>query len=300
MIKRILLGCLTLTLVSAATETPTDAVDSYDQEIEAWRDSRQDRLTSPAGWLTLIGLHFLAAGENTVGTADDNTIVLAAGPEHLGTMYLEANGSVKLQVNPGLGVLVDGREVLSADLAPDAKGSPTVVTSDTMSFYVINRGEKLALRVKDSESARRRDFAGIDYYPIDPTWRIEARWVPFDRPRDVMIKNILGQESNAMMLGKVVFERDGHTFELLPLQSSLGEPLFIIIADETSGTETYGAARFVYADAPVDGKVVLDFNKAVNPPCAFTPFATCPLPPAENVMKIAVTAGEKDYRGEHE
>lgn len=111
------------------------------------------------------------------------------------------------------------------------------------------------------------------------------------------MKNILGQESRAMVLGKVVFEREGQTFELLPLQDDLGSPLFLIIADETSGEETYGAARFVYADAPKDGKVVIDFNTALNPPCAYTPFATCPLPPAENVLPIAVRAGEKDYQG---
>lgn len=285
-----------LSCIVAAVEPAT----AYEKEIEAWRDSRLERLTSPDGWLTLIGLHFLETGERTIGSADDNAVVLAAGPEHLGAVTLERNGLVKLKVNAGAEVLVDGRSVLSADLAPDTAGNPTQVTSGTMSFYVINRGGKWALRVKDSGSESRRGFAGIDYFPIDPTWRIVARWVPFERPRDVMIKNVLGQESNALVLGKAVFERDGRTLELLPLQKSLGEPLFFIIADETSGTETYGAARFVYADAPVDGKVVLDFNKAVNPPCAFTPFATCPLPPAENVLPVPVTAGEKDYRGSHE
>ena len=195
---------------------------------------------------------------------------------------------------------VDGEEVLSADLADGRKNKPTVVTAGTMSFYVIERGGEKALRVKDSESARRRDFVGIDYFPIDPSWRIEAQWVPFAQPKSVPIKNILGQESMAMVLGKVVFEREGQTYELLPLQDSLGAPLFLIIADETSGEETYGAARFVYADAPKDGVVVIDFNKALNPPCAYTPFATCPLPPVENVLPIAVRAGEKDYQGSHD
>jgi uncharacterized protein len=300
MFKRILLGFFVLNLAGAAPDASTDELVPYNQEIETWRASRLERLISSDGWLTLVGLHFLKEGESTIGTADDNAVVLLAGPEHLGTVILETNGKVRLKVNPGVGALVDGREVLSAELAQDAAGNPTLVTSRTMSFYVIDRGGKRALRVKDSGSARRRDFVGIDHYPIDDSWRIEAKWVPFDRPRDVMIKNILGQESNAMVLGKVVFERDGHTFELLPLQESLGEPLFIIIADATSGTETYAAARFVYADAPVDGKVLLDFNKAVNPPCAFTPFATCPLPPQENVLTIPVTVGEKDYRGKHE
>ncbi|MCF7689300.1 MAG: DUF1684 domain-containing protein [Cephaloticoccus sp.] len=298
MFNRILLsGLAWLSLGTGALRAETN--DAYVQEVEEWRASRLARLTSTEGWLTLIGLHFLEPEESTVGRADDNKVKLAAGPDHLGTVTLEANGRVKLQVNPGLGTMVDGREVLSAELAPDISGKPTLVTCGTLSFYVIERGGKLALRVKDSAAERRTNFAGIDYYPIDPTWRIEARWETFDRPRRIKIANILGQESDAMVLGKAVFERAGRTLALLPIQESLGEPLFFIIADETSGKETYGAARFLYADPPAEGKVVLDFNKAVNPPCAFTPFATCPLPPAENVMKIAVTAGEKDYHGEH-
>jgi uncharacterized protein len=300
MLNRILLGGIALMLLSAVPSGSAVEADAYIKEVEAWRASRVERLTAPGGWLSLIGLHFLEPEENTVGTAEDNQIVIKAGPEHLGTVTLNKDGRVHLQVNPGTGVKVDDREVLSADLQSDSDGAPTMVTAGTMSFYVINRGGKLALRVKDSESERRRNFAGIDYYPIDPSWKIEARWVPFERPRQVMIKNILDQESSALVMGKVVFEREGRTFELLPLQETLGEPLFFIISDATSGTETYGAARFVYADAPVDGKVTIDFNQAVNPPCAFTPFATCPLPPSENVLPIAVTAGEKDYRGEHE
>jgi hypothetical protein len=169
----------------------------------------------------------------------------------------------------------------------------------TLSIHVIDRGGKKALRVKDSEAERRTRFAGIEHFPVDPAWRIEAEWVPFDRPRAVPIKNILGQESDALVLGEAVFGRDGHTLRLLPIQEAPDGPLFFIISDLTSGAETYGAARFLYADPPRDGKVTLDFNRAINPPCAFTPFATCPLPPKENRLPIAVTAGEKDYRGEH-
>lgn len=297
MISRIGLAFLILGSVALAQDAPDSA---YEAEIESWRSERTSRLTSEAGWLSLIGLHFLKDGANTIGSADDNDIVLAAGPEHLGTVHLGDYARAKIQINPGQGVLVDGEEMLSADLADGRKDKPTVVTAGTMSFYVIERGGKKALRVKDSASARRRDFVGIDYFPIDPSWRVEAQWVSFVQPKRVPIKNILGQESMAMVLGKVVFEREGHTFELLPLQDSLGAPLFLIIADETSGEETYGAARFVYADAPKNGVVVIDFNQALNPPCAFTPFATCPLPPAENVLPIAVRAGEKDYQGSHD
>ncbi len=299
MLSRPLAALLGGVILFGATVRAEETTDDYVKSVEAWREARAARLTAPSGWLSLIGLHFLEPGENAVGAGADNDVVLAGGPTSLGTVVLEESGRVMLRVTPGAGVRVNQREVLSAELVPEGRGETTMVSAGTMSFYVIVRGEKFALRVKDTESERRRNFAGIDYYPIDPAWRITADWVPFDKPREVMIANILGQESPALVLGKVVFEREGRKIELLPLQETLGEPLFLIIADETSGRETYGAARFVYADPPVDGKVVIDFNKALNPPCAFTPFATCPLPPKENVLPIAVTAGEKDYAGEH-
>lgn len=299
MLKRPFLLALGVSMLIGGLLRAGEPADDYVKEVEAWREARLSRLVSPSGWLSLIGLHFLDEGENAVGAGEDNDIVLAAGPESLGTVVLEESGRVMLRVTPGAGVKVDGKEVLSAELVPEGRGPTTMVSAGTMSFYVIVRGEKFGLRVKDSESPRRKNFAGIDYFPIDESWRVTADWVPFPKPREVMIGNILGQESSALVLGKVVFERDGRKYELLPLQETLGEPLFLIIADETSGRETYGAARFVYADPPVDGKVIIDFNKAINPPCAFTPFATCPLPPKENVLPIAVTAGEKDYAGEH-
>lgn len=272
---------------------------TYEDELNAERAARVQRLTAPDGWLSLIGLHFLAAGDNTVGSAPDNQVVLAAGPARLGNVAVDANGSARLQVTPGVEVRVNGVPVLSAELGDGRTGRSVTVTCGTVSFFVIERGGRLALRVRDTESKRRQEFAGIEYFPTDPTWRIEATWEPYARPREVPIKNILGQESKALVLGRAVFTRDGHTIGLLPLQESPDDPLFFVISDLTSGEETYGAARFVYADAPRDGRVVLDFNRAINPPCAFTPFATCPLPPKENEMPIAVRAGEKDYRGAH-
>lgn len=296
---RILGGML---LGVAGLKSPAGEVEArsaYTAELTAWREAREARLTAPSGWLSLIGLHFLNEGENTVGAGASNDIVLAAGPGSLGTITLEKTGRVLLRVTPGAGIKVDGREVLSAELVPEGRGTMSTVSSGTMSFYVIVRGGKYGLRVRDTESQRRKNFAGINYFPIDESWRVTANWVPFTQPREVMIANILGQSSAALVMGKAVFERDGQRYELWPLQETLGEPLFFIIADKTSGQETYGAARFVYADPPVEGKVVIDFNQAINPPCAFTPFATCPLPPKENVLPIAVTAGEKNYAGEH-
>ncbi len=294
MLKR-LLCCLGFALAAAGGLQ----AGAYEDELNAERTARAQRLTAPDGWLSLIGLHFLAPGDNSVGSAPDNLIVLAAGPARLGNVVVDASGRARLQVSPGVEVRVNGAPVLSADLGDGRTGRPVTVTSGTVSSFVIERGGQLALRVRDTESKRRQEFVGIEYFPTDPTWRIEATWEPFPRPREVSIKNILGQESKALVLGRAVFTRDGHTIGLLPLQESPDDPLFFVISDLTSGEETYGAARFVYADPPRDGRVVLDFNRAINPPCAFTPFATCPLPPKENEMPIAVRAGEKDYRGAH-
>ena len=287
-------GSLLCGLGLAAAEV---APDPYVAEIQAWQAQRAKNLTKPDGWLTLIGLHFLQPGENSVGSAADNSVVLAKGPAHLGAFTLAQDGLVKAAFNPGIEVKVEDQPVLSANLRDDTHGKPTLVTVGTVSLYVIDRDGKKALRVKDSEAESRTHFLGLDFYPIDPSWRIEAEWVPFEKPREVPIRNILGHVAPAMILGKAVFTRDGHTYELWPIQEDPDAPLFFVISDQTSGDTTYAAARFLYADHPGEGKVILDFNKAQNPPCAFTPFATCPLPPKENQLPFPVTAGEKNYRG---
>lgn len=276
------------------------ASEPYTAEVLAWRAERLARLTAPDGWLTLIGLHFLKEGGNTVGSGADNDVILARGPARLGTVTLAPDGAVSLAVADGVEALVAGARQRRVELAWRDAANPTIVSVGTLSLLVIDRSDRKALRVKDSASERRTHFAGLDYFPIDPSWRIEARWVPFAKSRLVPITNLLGQTSPGVVPGKAVFEREGRTYELLPLDEGPDQPLFFVIADATSGKETYPAARFVYAERPRDGVIVLDFNRAYNPPCAFTPFATCPLPPKENRLPIAVRAGEKNYRGSHE
>lgn len=279
------------------------ATSDHEAAVLRWREERVARLTTPDGWLSLIGLHWLQPGDNTVGHAPDNTIRLDAGRARLGIVHLTAEGRVTFAAAPDADASVDG-EPLPATAEPVElnflTGRPSLVKAGTVSFVVIRRGERVGLRVRDSESPRRRHFAGIDYFPIDPSWRIEARWVPFDPPRQIPITNILGQTSPGRVPGKAVFTREGRTFELIPIAESADENLFFIITDATAGEETYEAARFLYAEPPRDGVVILDFNRALNPPCAFTPFATCPLPPKENRLPIRVTAGEKEYRGAHD
>ena len=298
-----------LALISGvATVSAAETPSTYAHEIEQWRAARVARLTAPDGWLSLIGLEWLHEGANHVGSAADNDIVLKAGPAHLGTVTLAADGAASIALAKDSGATVDGKSVAEAVLVDDmhatAGAAPTTVRFGNASFYVIERDGRKALRVKDADAEARRDFAGIDYFPVDPSWRIEADWVPFVPAHDLEIGTAIGTIDKVSVPGKAVFRRDGHTFELLPYQEEPGGELFFVLADRTSGKETYGAARFLYAALPTGGtdklgKVVLDFNKAYNPPCAFTPFATCPLAPPENRLDIAVTAGEKKYRGGH-
>jgi len=284
-------------LLLATTLAGLAAGDDYAKSVESARAERVARLTTSNGWLALIGRHLLAPGANSVGTAADNSVRLAAGPAYLATVTLE-NGRVTYAPAPGAIVQIDGQPATTRELIyKDEK--PSTVTFGTANFYVMERGGSLYLRVKDSAAERLKNFVGLDYFPTDPAWRIEAQWVRFEHPRTVSITNILGQTSPALVPGKAVFTREGQTYELLPIDEGPGQ-LFFVLSDLTAGEETYAACRFLYADAPKDGKVLLDFNLAQNPPCAFTPFATCPLPPKENRLPLRLTAGEKNYRGHHD
>ncbi len=293
MLPRYLLLALLLSL-------PAFAQDDHVKSIETWRAARVARLTAPDSWLTLVGRHLIAPGENTVGTAPDNSIRLAVGPPYLATVTLAADRTVTLTPVPSALLEVDGVSAHRA-VALDWQGAkPTRVTFGTANFYVMSRGPELYLRVRDTTAANRTHFAGIDYFPIDPAWRIEATWVPFEPVKQIPITNMIGVTEPAPVPGKAVFTRDGHTVELLPVDEG-GDNLFFILTDLTAGAETYEASRFLYVPKPKPGetKVVLDFNRMQNPPCAFTAFATCPLPPKENRMPFRVTAGEKNYRGAH-
>ena len=302
LLSALLLG---VTLVHADTPNPATPAD-YVAQTQAWRAHRLARLTAPEGWLSLIGLEWLKPGANRVGHAADNDIVLAAGPAHLGTVTLAPDGGVRIVlVDPD--ATIDGKHAREATLVDDVhagQGDPTLVRFGTASFYVIDRDGRKALRVRDTDAPTRTHFLGLDDYPIDPSWRIVADWVPFVPPHKLQVGSVIGTIDSVDVPGKAVFHRDGHTYTLLPYQEEPGGELFFVIADRTSGKETYGAARFLTAALPSHGldkpgTVVLDFNRAYNPPCAFTPFATCPLAPPENRLDLAVTAGEKKYRGHH-
>ncbi|MFZ1392852.1 MAG: DUF1684 domain-containing protein [Dokdonella sp.] len=296
---------LMTSLLLAASVAGTQLVsvntdNEYVKEIEDWRTQRAERLKAPGGWLSLVGLEWLKPGTNTVGSDKDNDIVIARMPAHLGKIDWSGD-KVTITLNPDTGATIDDKLIAGAELLDDSHEKPTTVAFGSVRFYRVDRaGGRKGLRIKDSEAPTRTQFSGIDNYPVDPSWRIEAKWIAFDPPHTLDIPNVLGNIDKMKVPGKAVFERDGKSFELLPvLESDDADELFYIIADKTSGKETYGAARFVYSKMPVDGKVVIDFNKAYNPPCAFTPYATCPIAPPENRLAVPVRAGEKKYGSGH-
>jgi uncharacterized protein (DUF1684 family) len=288
-------------LVAIGVVASCGANGAFVRETQAWREQRRAELLQPDGWITLVGLHFLKPGVSTIGSAKENAVVLAKGPQRLGKVEVAPDGTVWLDVAQSVEAAVDGRKVQRVELKPAAGArKATTVTIGTVSLFAMEPNGRKAIRVRDSASERRTEFAGLEYFPADPTWRIEARWEAFEKSRMIPVTDVLGQTSPALIPGKAVFERDGKRYELLPIDEGRDKPLFFVISDSTSGKETYGACRFIYVPWPKGDGIVLDFNRAENPPCAFTPFAMCPLPPKENRLPFAVRAGEKTYRGKHD
>jgi uncharacterized protein len=207
------------------------------------------------------------------------------------------NGLVQFEAPPKSGFTVEGKPVTHLELKSDADSSPTVLHLGSLTFQIIKRGEKLGLRIKDKENPDRVNFQGTQFYPADLKWRIDAQFVPYNPPKVVSIMNVLGMESPETSPGAVKFEVDGRTFQLDAITEKGETRYFMIIADKTSGKETYPAGRYLYVDPPdASGRIAIDFNKAYSPPCAFTKFATCPLPPRQNRLPFPIEAGEK-YSG---
>lgn len=283
----------TMTVLLAGSPKPPGASE-YRENIENWRKGRVERLTSESGYLTQVGLEWLQQGENHLGSLQSSTINIPGGPDDWGTLIVDGD-ELKYLPTAGAGILVDGKEVAQAVLVADNQGKPTVVSQGDLSFYVINR-LSYALRIKNRNSADRIGFSGIESYDIQQDWRMNARFTKAEKGQTIEIANVLGQNEDSPVFGTVEFERDGETFRLIGLGNEDSTSLWFLFADRTSGRETYGAGRFLYSDGmPENGRVVVDFNKAYNPPCAFNDYSTCPLPPQENRLKLAVTAGEKKY-----
>lgn len=252
---------------------------------ERWCAARERALAGPESWLGLSGLYWLEEGANRVGSDPASAVVLPHGAAHLGELLWRGEALLWAPV-------AGERQPLTSD----RHGAPTVVTSGDSAFFVIERDGRFAVRVRDRSWAARMPFAGIERFDYNPAWRIDAAWCPLDPPQVMEVPNVTGEMKAVTVAWQAVFEIDGKSVALLPMSVS-DEKAFFVFRDATSGRISYGAGRFLDVPPAENGRIVLDFNFAYSPPCAFTPFATCPLPPPENWLPFAVEAGEKRYSG---
>lgn len=253
-------------------------------DLKKWQAARHCELAGPESWLGIRGLFWLEPGLNSVGSADGSVVLMPGGPAHLGDLICQ-DGRVIWQPTGG-----EARE-----LQTDIAGQSTVVDFQNWSFFPVDRESRIAVRLRDRDWALSQPFSGLDYFDFDPAWQIVAEWQSLSPPISMEVPNVSGDLKVVEVSHQAVFEVAGQSVTLLPMAVSEKE-IFFVFRDRTSGKETYGAGRFLKTPAAVDGKIRLNFNCAYNPPCAFTPFATCPLPPPENWLPFPVAAGEMKVR----
>ncbi len=279
----------------ACRRNPTPARDRalIRQELE-WRAKRLQRLKAPDGWLTLVGLDWLEPGINAAGSAPSCRVMLPGAKPHAGDFILGPGSKVTFQPAPDSGVTIGGQPAGRIELRTDVSGTPDILHAGRIEFYVIERSGRFAVRVKDPQSPVRTHFRGLRTFPVDLAYRVEATFTPFAVPRKIAVPTMIGTSSTMLAPGLVHFTLEGRALTLLPLVEKPHDPtFFFVFRDATSGHETYGGGRFLDTPAPRGGHLILDFNRAYNPPCAFTHFATCPLPPEGNELPIPIYAGEK-------
>ena len=291
-IRKAWLAALSFALAISATL----AAQQYDTEALAkFRADREATLKADTGWLTVAGLHFLNAGDNRVGSDPSNDIVLdfPAVPKHVGVITLKGT-SVRIRAAEGQTLTINDKPVSDSELHGSFDGKPQdTIAFGPISFFVHYSGPRLALRVRDQQNAIRTGFRGLRWYEPNPSYRSIGTFKPYADVKVVQIPNILGDLEPFNAVGTVSFDLNSASHTMEAWRS--GERLWFVFRDRTSGRDTYPSARFLYTNAPVDGQVVMDFNYAQNPPCAYNPFTTCPLPPPQNRLAIAIEAGEKKY-----
>lgn len=289
---------ITIIFLSACTSQVTeDTIDqAYQSEIEQWRAERVERLKRPDSWLSLAGLYFLKEGPNTFGSSPENKLVFPEkAPKKMGTIWLEG-GLLKLEVNNALEILLNDSLVAKSPVAVHSEQTPAIMEWASLSWYVMQREDRFLVRLKDAKNEVFEHFSSIGQFPIDKKWKVSAQFI--NRPQQLAVKNVLDMNVAQESEGILRFEMAGKPFELTVLDGG-EKDYFIIFADHTTGEETYGGGRYLYTPkADSTGYTFLDFNKAYNPPCVFTPYATCLLPPPQNRLDVAILAGEKTY-GEH-
>ena len=286
--KRLSIFVLALAAMGCFAAQPPDA--AYLQSFEKWKAELVDDLKQR--WLPLTGLFWLKPGANTFGAADDNAIVLPSGPVHAGIFRLQGE-DVSVELLPGVAAKVGDKTDTKAQLQADVTGTPTVIELGALRMHVIKRGTRVGIRVKDLNSEAVRKYAGPVFFPLDMTYRVTATFTPSDGKKSVDVPNVLGDVTPTPISGEVHFKLNGQDLTLTALGGEPAKGLSFVISDLTSKTDTYPGGRFLDTDPVADGKVVLDFNRAYSPPCAVTPYATCPLAPKENRLGVAIPAGEK-------
>jgi uncharacterized protein len=285
---------------SGGSALSAEELRAHARQVEEWRQGRIRRLTSDEGWLAVAGLFWLKEGANPFGSGKDNAVVLPGPiPAKVGVFHL-AKGVVTVELPAASPVTLAGQPLTGKrELRPDVPGPADVLAVGDLRLLVIPRDGRVGIRMRDLNSPQRKAFQGIESFPVRPEYRVRARFIPHQNRTSIKVPNVLGGVTAMTSPGRLHFELGG---QALSLDAVLEEPtdkrLFIIFRDATAGRETYGAGRFVYTEAlPEKGEVVVDFNKAYNPPCAFTAFATCPLPPPQNRVRLRIEAGEKRVAG---
>jgi len=285
------IGLVALPMFAADT-----AAIGYQRSIAAWRAQQEAKLKAEDGWLTVVGLTWLKEGANRVGSNPGFEIRLPkSAPDRVGMLTLKA-GKVRFTPAPGVAVTMNGAPVKETDLKPDVDANYDRLAVGRVKFFIIKREDKLGVRIKDNDSAARREFSGLKWYPVDPSWRIQAKYIPFDKPHSVTFDTAVGVREQDESPGYVTFRRDGKEYRLEPVVDD--NELWFVMRDQTSGKTTYGASRFLYAEMPKGGvkqagTVEIDFNKAYNPYCAYNATYECPYPPPSNRLKVEIRAGEK-------
>jgi uncharacterized protein (DUF1684 family) len=276
-------------------------MDAYVKSVEEWRDGRLERLKGRTGYLNLVGLYWLQEGENTAGSDAGNDLVFPEGiPAYLGSLEL-VDGEVTMKVADGVDVFANGEPVREVAMGNDTAGNEVLLTTGGFAWYVVEREGRFGVRVRNYDLPGVADFPPIDHFPVDPAYRVNARFLAYDEPRIVTVATVIdGVDYLPECPGIIEFDVDGETQQLEVYKSDDGTQFFIIFADATTGGETYPAGRFVYTDWPDEhGITVLDLNKSYNPPCAFNDFATCPVASPRNRLKVAIRAGEKYHPSMH-
>ena len=277
-------------------ETPSDP---YLAEVTKFRQDREAALKADTGWLTIAGLWFLTQPVTTFGSDPLNDIVFPpSAPQRAGVFEMR-NGKVTVKAAEGVTFQLAGKPVTTLELKSDVPGPADRLTlGNDLQFWVHNSGQRLSIRLRDQNSDLRKNFTGIRWFPIDPAYRVEATYTPFDKPKMVDVASLVGDSDKTPIPGLVKFTLKGQEYVLEPFAEA-GDPRFwFVFRDLTSQKETYPAARFLYMPAPVNGKMILDFNKAENPPCAYNPYTTCPLPTEQNRLRTRIEAGEMRYAGD--